>query len=86
MKSDQTHPPRNIESKGEGKEKFGKSIKYPGQYSLWTEDPTVELPIRLGTSEIQRIAPTTVVDEWKNTLENFGKQPALSVKRKEKWV
>jgi long-chain-fatty-acid--CoA ligase ACSBG len=63
-----------------------RSSKYPGQDVIWTDDIRVELPIRLGTSGLASLPPRTIIDEWALALEKYGKNPALSVKRNNKWV
>jgi hypothetical protein len=44
---------------------LSKESKYPGQHLMWTDDYRVELPIRLGSQGIERIQPTTIIDEWR---------------------
>ena len=46
--------------------------KYPGQYTQWTDDKTIELPIKIGLSGIESLQPTTLLDEWHSTLEKYG--------------
>lgn len=36
--------------------------QYPGRHVLWTDDVTVELPIRTGNSGITALSPTTLIE------------------------
>jgi hypothetical protein len=41
----------------------------------------VELPIRKAKDGMGSIEPTTLIDEFKNSVKLYGLRPALSVKR-----
>jgi long-chain-fatty-acid--CoA ligase ACSBG len=59
---------------------------YPLRHIAWTDDFTVELPIRKTKDGVGSVEPTTLIDEFKNSVKQFGDRPALSVKRNERWV
>ncbi|CAM9368805.1 unnamed protein product, partial [Sphacelaria rigidula] len=46
----------------------------------WATDPHDELPIKMGTSGPSAYAPMTVMERFKNTVEEHGDQPALRFK------
>ena len=52
----------------------------------WTDDFTVELPIRIGKDEASSLEPTTLIDEFRTTLSKWADRPALSKKVNGKWV
>lgn len=60
--------------------------KYPGRHVLWTDDVTVELPIRMGTSGITSVTPTTLIEEFRRSVEKYGLRSALSSKINGMWV
>lgn len=59
---------------------------YPGRNILWTDDISVELPIRMGTSGITSIPPTTIIEEFRRSVDKFGLRSALSSKVNGVWV
>lgn len=60
--------------------------RYPGRNVLWTDDVTVELPIRMGASGITSLPPTTLIEEFRGSVERFGLRSALSSKINGMWV
>jgi hypothetical protein len=54
--------------------------KYPGRDVLWTTDMSTELPIRLGTSGVSSLCPSTLIDEFRKSVSAYGLRSALSVK------
>ena len=42
--------------------------KYSGQHIVWTDDVRVELPVRIGTEGMAAIEPSTLIQEWKASL------------------
>lgn len=39
-----------------------KDEQYPGRHVLWTDDAKVELPIRMGSSGVTSLTPTTLIE------------------------
>jgi long-chain-fatty-acid--CoA ligase ACSBG len=60
--------------------------KFPGQHAVWTDDVTVELPVRVGKSGLEAEKPSTLIEEWQRNQTLYAKEPALSVKRNKQWV
>lgn len=63
-----------------------KDPQYPGRHILWTDDITVELPIRIGTTGVTSHVPTTLIDEFKLAVTKYGHRSALSSKVNGVWV
>lgn len=63
-----------------------KDQQYPNRHVLWTDDATVELPIRMGTSGITSLTPTTLIHEFRTAVKEFGLRSALSSKINGIWV
>jgi hypothetical protein len=49
-----------------------KDEKYPSKNIIWTDDFKTELPIRMGISGTSAIPPSTLIDEFRNAINNFG--------------
>jgi long-chain-fatty-acid--CoA ligase ACSBG len=59
---------------------------HAGKGVYWTDDPSVELPIRLGSSPPANAQPVTLVDAITASVEKHASRPALRVKRGGKWL
>lgn len=59
--------------------------QYPDRHISWTDDFSVELPIRKSAEGVASLEPTTLIDEFRRANEIFRDRAALSVKRKGKW-
>lgn len=53
---------------------------------MWTDDFTVELPIKRASEGIGALEPTTIIDEFRRSAKIYANRPAISVKRNGKWV
>ena len=60
--------------------------KYPMRHIAWTDDFTVELPIKKSVGGIGSIPSSTLIDEFRIAVVKYANQPAQSVKRNGKWV
>ena len=60
--------------------------KYPSKNYTWTDDFTVELPIKKASEGIGSIYPTTLIDEFRRVVVLYKDLPALSFKINGKWV
>lgn len=63
-----------------------KDPRYPLRHVMWTDDFTVELPIKKTRDGIGSLEPSTIIDEFRNTAKIYADRQALSVKRNGKWV
>lgn len=57
----------------------GRAYPEEGKSSLWTDDPTIELPIRLGTTFPANAPPVTVPFAFSQSVERHHSLPALRV-------
>ena len=60
--------------------------QYPARNVTWTDDFKVELPIRKAQEGVGALEATTLIDEFRQTVREYGGKPALSVKRNNQWV
>lgn len=59
---------------------------FPGKDLLWTTDFKTELPIRLGTTGVSAAKPTTLIEDFRASVEKYKLRSALSVKINGAWV
>ena len=52
---------------------------------MWTDDFTVELPIKRASEGIGALEPTTIIDEFRRSAKIYANRSAISVKRNGKW-
>ncbi|CAD8081672.1 unnamed protein product [Paramecium primaurelia] len=60
--------------------------KDPHKNILWTTNYKMELPLRIRKSGSGSEIPITLPEQFKIDCTQFAKQPALSVKRNNKWI
>lgn len=58
-----------------------RDTQYPLRNISWTDDFTVELPIRKSQDGIGALEPTTLIDEFRLASKVFAKKPAFSWKK-----
>jgi long-chain-fatty-acid--CoA ligase ACSBG len=59
---------------------------FKGKGKLWITDPRDDLEIRMGKEGVSAIAPKTVMEVFKTTVDKVGRKPALRIKRNNNWV
>jgi hypothetical protein len=63
-----------------------KDPQFPLRHVMWTDDFTVELPIRKTVEGIGAIEPSTLIDEFCIASKLYNSKPAMSFKKNGKWV